>query len=226
MPERFATMFVTNFFEINDPTLVRVPEVTNAEYSMFNDGSVECEVGEFLYGLVRMIKPDYVLESGTYKGVSASYIGQALKDNKKGLLTTIEIEKQHIRFSEARFDRLGIHEYICVDKEISTDYDVEYDCDIMFLDTEPYLRFKELRRYFPKIKPGGFVFIHDMPRNLCQGNVNPDHPEYKSWPVGEIPREVCDWVLDNELVPFHFDTPRGLLGFYKRHPDDFKFGRI
>jgi len=32
------------------------PEVTNPEYSMYDDGGVEVEVGEFLYGLVRILK--------------------------------------------------------------------------------------------------------------------------------------------------------------------------
>lgn len=222
----YGEFMITEYLMTKDATLVEQPEPTNSEYTCFNTGGVETAVGEFLYGFVRMIRPEYVLETGTHEGVAASYIGQALKDNKKGMLTTIEIEKEHIRFSEARFDRLGIHEYICVDKEISTEYNVEYDCDLMFLDTEPYLRFKEFKRYFSRLKSGGFVFIHDMPRNLCQGNVNPDHPEYKSWPVGDIPKEIYDWVQDNELVPFHFNTPRGLVGFYKRHPDDFKWGRL
>jgi len=216
---------ITEYLMTKDASLVEQVEPTNSEYSCFNTGGVETAVGEFLYGFVRMLKPEYVLETGTHLGISASYIGQALKDNRKGLLTTVEIERAHIRTSETRFDRLGIHERICVDKEISTDYDVEYDCDIMFLDTEPYTRFKELRRFFPKLKPGGFVFIHDMPRSLCQGNVNPDHPDFKSWPVGVIPKEIHEWVLDNELVPFHFNTPRGLLGLYKTHPDDYKWGR-
>lgn len=222
----YRNFMITEYFMTKDPTLVELPEPTNAEYTMFNDGGVETAVGEFLYGLVRMMRPEYVLETGTHKGISSSYIGQALKDNKKGMLTTVEIEKEHIRTSETRWDKLGVHEYICVDKENSLEYDVECDCDLMFLDSEPFLRFKELRRYFPRLKPGGFVFIHDMPKSICQGNVNPDHPEFKSWPVGDIPGEVCSWVADNELVPFHFATPRGLLGFYRRHPDDYRWGAI
>lgn len=214
---------ITEYLMTKDPTLVEQPEPTNHQYTMFNDGGVETAVGEFLYGLVRMMRPEYVLETGTHKGISSSYIGQALKDNKKGILTTVEIEKEHIRTSEERWNRIGIHEYICVDKEISTEYDVEYDCDLMFLDTEPFLRFKELRRFFPKLRPGGYVFIHDTPRNICQGNVNPDHPEFKSWPFGDINQEVKDWVKDHDLVPFMFETPRGLMGFYKRHPSDFNF---
>ena len=59
---------------------------TVSTYSAFNSGGVENEVGEFLYSLIRMIKPDNVLETGTHLGVGASYMGFALKDNFKGRL--------------------------------------------------------------------------------------------------------------------------------------------
>ena len=96
----------------------------------------------------------------------------------------------------------------------------------MFLDSEPYFRFQELRKFFPHLLEGGYVFIHDTPRSLCQGNVNPDHPEFKSWPFGDINREVKNMVLDMELIPFTFGTPRGLIGFYKPHHDDYRWGRL
>jgi predicted O-methyltransferase YrrM len=214
---------ITEYLMLKDPSLVEMPEPTDANYTCFNTGGVETAVGEFLYGFVRMTKPEYILETGTHMGISSSYMGKALVDNKKGTLTTIEIEKEHINTSKARWDRIGISDYVFVDKENSTEYDVEYDCDLMFLDSEPNLRFRELRRFFPRLKPGGFAFIHDAPRGLCQGNVNTDHPEFKSWPFGDINQEVKTWVLDHELVPFHFATPRGLVGFYKKHPDDFNF---
>jgi predicted O-methyltransferase YrrM len=214
---------ITEYLKTRDNSLQEQDEPTNSEYRCFNTGGVETAVGEFLYGLVRMIRPNNVFESGTHEGIASSYIGQALKDNGKGMLTTIEIEKQHIRTSEARWNRLGIHEFIVVDKADSVDYELVDDCEIMFLDTEPYLRFAELRRYFPQLLPGGFAFIHDTPRNLCQGNINPDHPEFKSWPFGDINREVINWVKDRDLIPIHFETPRGLVGFYKTHLGDFKW---
>lgn len=216
---------ITQYLKDKDPSLIELPEPTNSNYTMFNDGGVETAVGEFLYGLVRMMKPEYVFETGTHHGISSSYMGLALKDNGKGLLTTVEIDKDCIKISKEQWSRLGVEKYICVDKDYSLEYDVEYDCDLMFLDSEPYYRFQELRRFFPRLKPGGYAFIHDAPRNLCQGNFNPDHPEFKSWPFGDINQDVKNWVLDHDLMPFHFGTPRGLVGFYKRHPSDYCWDR-
>jgi predicted O-methyltransferase YrrM len=52
--------------------------------------AVEEEVAHFLYGFVKMVKPKNILEIGTFEGVSACAIGQALKDIKFGKLWTID----------------------------------------------------------------------------------------------------------------------------------------
>lgn len=222
----FDKHMVTEYLKQKDGTLTEMMEPTNSEYKCFNTGGIETDVGEFLYGLVRMLKPNNVFESGTHEGISSSYIAQALKDNGKGLLTTVEIENQHIKRSEERWRQLELIKYVICDKSASLEYQLEYDCEMMFLDSEPVLRFKELRRFYPRLKPGGYVFVHDTPRNLCQGNINTDHPEFKSWPFGDINKEVHEWVLDHELVPFHFGTPRGLTGFYRKHVNDYNWGRL
>jgi predicted O-methyltransferase YrrM len=48
------------------------------------------EKGVFLYSLVKMLKPQRVLELGTGMGVSAFLIAQALKENGKGRLHTVD----------------------------------------------------------------------------------------------------------------------------------------
>jgi len=218
-------LMITEYLKTMDMSLKEMDEPTDSAYKCFNTGGVETAVGEFLYGLVRMIRPDNIFETGTHHGISSSYMAKALKDNNKGMLTTLEISKECINISKQRWENLLVADYVFSDKEDTINYDLETDVDLMFLDSEPYLRFKELRRFFPRLKHGGYVFVHDMPRSICQGNYNPDHPEFKSWPVGDINIEVKRWVWDNELVPFHFNTPRGLLGFYKRHPNDYKWER-
>ena len=47
---------------------------------MFNTGGIECEVGELLYGLVRALKPKHILETGTYHGLSSTYMALGLKE--------------------------------------------------------------------------------------------------------------------------------------------------
>lgn len=54
------------------------------EYTLDN------ESGEFLYILCKLIKPDKVIETGVAYGLSSMYILQALNENKKGTLYSID----------------------------------------------------------------------------------------------------------------------------------------
>lgn len=74
--------------------------------------AVEEEVANFLYGITRMIKPLSFLEIGTFEGVSAGAIGQALKDNDFGKLWTIDYKD----YGQKEFIKtIGLEKYVkCV----------------------------------------------------------------------------------------------------------------
>ncbi len=52
--------------------------------------------------------------------------------------------------------------------------------------------------------------------------MNPDHPEFKDWPFGTVLPEMKQWIKEDKLRPFSFPSPRGLVGFYKTKPDDYR----
>lgn len=204
------------------------PEVRDETgfYHMFDDGGVEVEVGEFLYGLVRLLQPEKVLTTGIYTGISDLYIAQALKENGHGASTAIEIEGTHILRAKELWTRTGVFipgEYrLKVFHGSSLEFHAEDNIDLMFLDSEPGIRFTELVRFFPSLKEGGYVGIHDLPNSLCQGNVNPDHPEMKSYPYGDLPEQIKEWLKTDKLRMIHFPSPRGLTFFYKVKEGDYK----
>lgn len=59
-------------------------------YKAFDNMAVELEVAEFLHALVRLEKPQYVIESGAGKGYSTLAIADALKMNQRGFLWSFE----------------------------------------------------------------------------------------------------------------------------------------
>lgn len=213
----------TGYFSllINELPVDEVGE-TEKRYAMWNDGSVECEVGEFLMSMVRVIKPEQILETGTYKGWSSAYMANGLKENGSGHITTLEIEQSHIDHSLDLWEKLNVSDFITVNKIASLNYEPVTSYQLILLDTEPQIRFAELIKFYPYLESGGFVFIHDLHRHMAQVGQNPDHPE-KFWPWGEIPEEMKELVKSDKLRPFHFSTPRGLTGFYKVHPNDYKW---
>ena len=193
---------------------------TKSEYSAFNDAGVECEVGEFLYAFIRLIKPRKVLETGTHFGISASYMGFALKENGVGVVDTYEFLREIQAVARKRFERLGLEHSVHSHIKDVTNLELQTTYDFMFLDTEPQTRFDELVRFEPRLAEGGYVFIHDLHRHMHQIE-NADHGF--AWPYGKIPVELAELVRTGKLVPFHFETPRGLTFFYKPHSGDYKW---
>jgi len=57
---------------------------------------VDQPTAELLYSLVRIARPEIAVEIGTAKGNAAIAIGQALEDNKKGKLYTIDPVEQEL----------------------------------------------------------------------------------------------------------------------------------
>ena len=206
-----------------DPTLVLHNEGEwggnpTSKYSAFNDGGVECEVGEYLFGLVRLLKPNFVLETGSHHGVGASYLGMALKENKQGLLTTIEFLPANYEIAKKRIEMMGLNDYVeCLLMDVK-DYKTDKGFDLILLDTEPQTRFQELLQFYNNLNEGGFIFIHDLHRHMHQIE-NEEHGF--AWPYGKIPQGITDLVKADKLRPFHFTTPRGISGFYKPSKEDY-----
>lgn len=197
------------------------PEVTDKQFTMIDDGGVEVETGEFLYGLIRRLKPQNVLTTGIYTGVSDLYVAQALKDNGFGHTTALEYESTHIIRAKELWEKMGVIGQISTVMTDSLKFEPRERYQFMFLDTEPYLRFKELVKFYDHLDEGGYIFVHDMPRNLCQENINPDHPDFKHWPVGELPADFKALLITRKLMPMYFAGARGLAGYYKVHKQDY-----
>lgn len=218
---------------------------TQGPYQMFNDGGVEVEVGEFLYGLVRMFKPKRILETGTHMGISSSYIAMALRDNQmfggqmpdtsptpgplggvvgRGVrtdsdFTTLEIFDENIAISRKLWSTvLGgqLSSYINCVKCESLNYHPTGEFDMLFLDSEPQLRFDEFVKFWPQVKPGGIIMIHDLHPHLGHtGTINPDHPNEPDWPYGNFRDKLGPFIKQHVVQTMSFPTPRGFTVFQK-----------
>ena len=197
-----------------------VSDSTN-RFAMFNDAGVETEVGEFLFGMVRVTKPHLILETGTHVGVGASYLGSALRANGFGHLDTYEHDFTHWNNALRLLYTLDLGTYVSARRADVRQLVLEDAYDMIFLDTEPDMRFDELLRFWPNLTPGGYLFIHDLHRDM--GQTQWEGHEF-AWPWGVMPDRITDLVKSGELVPFHFPTPRGLFGCYKPTSNDYQWG--
>jgi len=68
----------------------------------------------FLYYLIKILKPGYSIELGACLGISAAYIGVALKENNNGRLVTLEGSPGRAKIAIENLESLGLGNYVSV----------------------------------------------------------------------------------------------------------------
>ncbi len=199
------------------------PEVTpgaaEAGWQMFNTGGVEAEVGEFLYSLVRICKPKIIVETGTHLGISTAYMGLALQANNKGKIHTYEVIEPLRNQALDFWTRLEVTDQIS--SKLQSSLDAPYpttrrEIDMLFLDSEPQFRFDEFLKFWPRLKDGGFIVIHDLHPSL--GLHSETYHGMFSWPYGDFRPKLGPLMGDFQVQVMHFPTPRGLTLFQRIDP--------
>lgn len=206
---------------LNIMTILEVSDTTKLR-SMFDDGGVPVETGILLYALIKLQKPENVLELGLYSAISTIFMAEAIKENGLGHIDSFEIEQRHIERSKDRLNKLGLNEFVTIYNQSSLDYQPQKQYDFILSDTEPALRFLETVKYYPFLKEGGYLVIHDLHGHLGQVDLkNMDHPDFKFWPWGELPQQIKDWLKTDKLRTIPFPDTRGFSLFYKPRKDDY-----
>lgn len=113
--------------------------------------------GRLLKMFCRMIRPQFILEIGTFTGYSALCMAEALDD--EGELHTIEIDDEIEDFARKYFDRspyaAKIHFHIGDALDIVPRLDKSFDLVFIDADKRRYTDYYET--VFPKVRPGGFI---------------------------------------------------------------------
>lgn len=124
-------------------------------YRVWDDMGVEVEVAEFLYGLVRLLKPGVVVEAGTGAGYAAVAIASALRENGCGHLWSYEPLPEFRRFAEERL--AGLPASVMAGQ--SCDDAGPTQADLVFVDSAGgELRQRDLDHWLPTGVP---VVVHD-----------------------------------------------------------------
>lgn len=130
--------------------------------------------GRLLKMLVRMIRPEYVLEIGTFSGYSALCMAEGLEGNAQ--LHTFEIFDEQEDFIRKWFqgspyaERLHLH--IGDALELVPQMDVHWDMAFIDADKRQYLAYYEM--LLPHMKKGGFILADNT---LWYGHVLEHQPK-------------------------------------------------
>ena len=113
--------------------------------------------GRFLEMISKMIRPQRILEIGTYTGYSAICLAKGLAGN--GILHTIEVNPELEEFAKRYFREAGLESQIIQHGGDALELlpQIDETFDLVFIDAakESYLDYYHL--IFDKVRKGGFI---------------------------------------------------------------------
>lgn len=175
------------------------PLCLNAEEWTSRDvQSAEDEVGEFLYGLIRLIKPKFIVETGCYLGDSTIQMAKALQKNGVGTIIACDIDDERVKFVDERIQKEGLEKVATV--ILREGLELIETCgeaiDFAFIDSSPEgkVRKAEIEELLKYLRPMKMFALHDTA---------PQHQQ-----INKVANEVA-------LPKVYFNTPRGLTLFMK-----------
>ena len=134
-------------------------------WTEFDGAATESEMGDVLYGLVRMTKPVLAFESGCYMGHGTRRIAEALKHNIRGWLVSCDTDAQKVMLARGAIcdqrDGIGsprdFSEWAEVRVGQAIDQPELREADFFFCDSNYECREEEILA----AKPGCLIVVHD-----------------------------------------------------------------
>ena len=143
------------------------PECPHPErWSMYDSMTAEVEVLEFLRTLITTIKPNLVVETGTFLGVSTLVIAEALRMNGFGRIISCESDPKVFEAAKEKIEASELRDLIDLRSESSLEMKIDGTIDLFFSDSDMPIREQEVRRYLPQISPFGLILMHDASSHL------------------------------------------------------------
>src|SRR5438046_4919312 len=142
-------------------------ECPNPErWRMFDSMTAEVEVLEFLQSLVTTTKPQLIVETGTFMGISTLSMAEGVKQNGFGKIVTCEFDPVVCAKARERIQESGLKKWIDLRNESSLDIKVNGPIDLVFSDSAIEIREQEVRHFLPQMGPDGLILMHDASSHL------------------------------------------------------------
>ncbi len=166
---------------------------------MYDSMTAEAEVLEFLRTLVTTLKPELIVETGSFLGVSTLWMAEGMRANGFGKIISCEYDPVVFAKAKEKIAASELGEFIELRNESSLEMKVEGTIDILFSDSDMPIRAAEVKRFLPQIRPTGLILMHDASSHL------------------KVVRDAAFALEAEGLVSCIFlPTPRGLVLAQKR----------
>ena len=143
------------------------PECPHPErWHMYDSMTAEAEVLEFLRTLVTTLKPELIVETGSFLGVSTLWMAEGMRSNGFGKIISCEFDPLVFARAKEKIAASGLSEYIELRNESSLEMRVEGTIDVFFSDSDVDIRAAEVRRFLPQIRSTGLILMHDASSHM------------------------------------------------------------
>lgn len=130
-------------------------------WKMLDSQTTELEIIDFLKALVIAVKPQLIVETGTFLAYSTLKMAEGLKSNRFGKIVTIESDPQVFEKAKEKLDASDLGQWIEYRNASSLETKIDGLIDIFFSDSHLPIREEEIRRWLPQIDPRGLILVHD-----------------------------------------------------------------
>src|SRR5579863_2235753 len=112
------------------------PECPNpSRWHMYDSMTAEAEVLEFLRTLVTTVKPNLIVETGSFLGVSTVWMAEGLRQNGFGRIVSCEFDPVVFAKAQEKVAASGLAEWIDLRNGSSLELDVPGQIDLFFSDS-------------------------------------------------------------------------------------------
>ena len=175
------------------------------KWSCFDGVATEVEMLEFLHSLVRLLKPEFVLETGTYLGYGAVYMALAMQKNGFGSLLSCDTDVEALDKATTLAMINEVDKIVRFVPQSGADVIRQIDdrsLDMVFIDSgDAITRCEEIALVIPKMK---------LDNSLCVVHDTGSYSQLETYLNG--------LEKEKKIYPWHVPcTPRGFSFFTRRH---------
>jgi predicted O-methyltransferase YrrM len=156
-----AQQYSEKYTSPEDPLLKEVADFTYGHHAHAHMLSGHLQ-GQFLQMISKMVKPERILEVGTFTGYSALCMAKGL--DRAGFLHTIELREEDAAKAKSYFDRSEHSQQIIlhIGNALEIIGELEETWDLVFIDAdkENYIHYFNL--VFPQLRPKGFILADNV----------------------------------------------------------------
>jgi caffeoyl-CoA O-methyltransferase len=155
--------------------------------------------GRLLRMISLMIRPQSILEIGTYTGYSALCLAEGLAPG--GKIITIDINEElenRVRKNFSASPFASVIEFICGDaRKIIPGLNINPDLVFIDADKKGYAEYYNL--ILPKLRPGGWILVDNV---LWDGKVTEENPDTKTRIILDFNKMIAaDERVEKILIP-------------------------